>query len=95
MRAQQNALGIALDIQRLEIAALGCGAHHTLGGLNAKHRVRCNLAGNFQRPYLDLVGRHAFFDNAQVPGGAPVDFTAREHKHPGNARTGALVKQPA
>ena len=95
MRAQQNTLAVTLDVQSLKITTFRRRAHHTLGGLNAEHRMLCNLARDLKRAGLDLSGRHTFLDDAQVAGGAPVDLAPRENKHPRHARAGALLKKPA
>ena len=49
MRAEQNTLRIAFDIERLKIACLGRRTHYALGCLHTEHRVRGNLARNLQR----------------------------------------------
>ena len=66
MRAQQNTLAVTLDVQSLKITTFRRRAHHTLGGLNAEHRMLCNLARDLKRAGLDLSGRHTFLDDAQV-----------------------------
>lgn len=81
MRAEQNTLGIPLDIQCFEIAAFRRGAHHPLGCLNSEHWMSGNLAGGFKRPCFDLIGRNAFFHNPQIFGGATVDLPTGKHKH--------------
>ena len=57
MRAKQNALSIALDVQRFDVAALGRSAHDALGRLHTEHRMRRNLPRDLHCAAFDLSRR--------------------------------------